>query len=457
MQQKSLTFSKKISTVPSKIHDKDDSSNIGVLYWNQKALDQLTKNSGPLAKSNEYQVHYWALVARIKFSDNSIIDIAFPTCVFNYKQQVSASHIDFELKDVEETSKAFEPVHNVVVNKLLPQLEEVFSTLRVTIEYKQVPLNTMHRHPNGVSSFSGTDLKKDHVKNTGIVFPLKSANETPSFSSIIYNNPVRLIHTEYRIATGDTDNQEGINYKKGKAVTYIKDDISTISEAEQFFGKQPVDQSYIVSKETEFDSFIIDEYLSTIDYEIDTRFVKEENVEKKTYTSTKSFPKNKTKKTQDLVVVYTDEDKTAVKKALKLELKDLADFSKMSYQKIKEHALQLERYYYSDETIGLEEYKELPRKDIVELIMELQDNILTEFNGEDEEDEDIIEWLNSTHENQGFFDFEDLQEEPAYLTNSIALDIKKQALLEAGAKRHMLETASTTVINKWYDELINNS
>ena len=39
----------------------------------------------------------------------------------------------------------------------------------------------------------------------------------------------------------------------------------------------------------------------------------------------------------------------------------------------------------------------------------------------------------------------------------ISLDIKKQTLVSAGAQKHMIETASATVINKWYNELINNS
>ena len=47
---------------PKRIFDKVDKTNIGVLYWNQETLEELTKLSGPLAKSNEYQIHYWSLL-----------------------------------------------------------------------------------------------------------------------------------------------------------------------------------------------------------------------------------------------------------------------------------------------------------------------------------------------------------------------------------------------------------
>ena len=98
----------------------------GILYWNQKTLEQITKLSGPLAKNNEYQVHYWALVARFKFDDDSTMDVAFPTAIFNYKQEVSSAHIDFELSDVNVVSTAIEPVHNVVANKLIEQVRSAF-------------------------------------------------------------------------------------------------------------------------------------------------------------------------------------------------------------------------------------------------------------------------------------------------------------------------------------------
>lgn len=270
----------------TRIFDKKDKGNIGILYWSQETLEKLTELSGPLANSNEYQIHYWALVARQTFEDGSILDIAFPTAIFNYEQEVSGAHIDFELKDVKEVSDAIQPIHNVVTNQLLPQLQELFKA--VAVEFLSVPMNTMHRHPTGVASFSGTDLKKDHLKDTGIVFPLQKANETPSFSSIIYNNPVRMIHSEYRIATGNTEEESGIHYREGRCATYVKGQIEPASIAERFLGIASKDTTHLVTKDPELAKISLEDMLSRINYEPNTQFVKKENLKKKTYTYYKS-------------------------------------------------------------------------------------------------------------------------------------------------------------------------
>jgi hypothetical protein len=296
-----------VTPAVTRIFDKKDKSNIGILYWNQETLEKLTELSGPLATANEYQIHYWSLVARQTFDDGSILDIAFPTAIFNYEQEVSGAHIDFELKDVKEVSDAIQPIHNVVTNQLLPQLQAIFKD--VSVEFLSVPMNTMHRHPTGVASFSGTDLKKNHLKDTGIVFPLQSANETPSFSSIIYNNPVKMVHSEYRIATGNTEDKDGIKYREGRCATYVKGQIAPRSIAEKFIGIAAKDTTHLVTKDAELAKISLEDMLNSINYEPNTQFVKKENLKKKTYTYYNSgtvVGKNKTFSTVESVLTYSE-------------------------------------------------------------------------------------------------------------------------------------------------------
>lgn len=265
-----------------------DLKNLGIHYWTEEAITAIAKNSGPLASHNEFQVHYWALVARYRLKDGSIIDYCFPTVFFNYPQQVTSAHIDFELKDVSEKSQALEPVHTGIVNSiLLPQLKAFQESNNITFtEILSVAMNTLHRHPTGVASFSGTDLHKNHKTDTGIVFPLKTANVTPSFSSIIYNNPAKLVRTEYRIATGNTEHADGITYKKGRCFAYVKGSVTHTSDVEKLLGIEDFNNSYTFSDQCPELPEVLKLLLNEIDYQPSVEFVDAVNVEAKSYYHT---------------------------------------------------------------------------------------------------------------------------------------------------------------------------
>lgn len=472
-----ITYNDLFTKKEKRIHDTYDKRNIGVLFWNQSTLEELTKLSGPLATANEYQIHYWSLVARQKFSDGSILDIAFPTTIFNYAQEVSGAHIDFELKDVKEVSDAIKPVHNMVTNKLLPQLQELFKNANV--EFIEVPMNTMHRHPTGVASFSGTDLKQDHEENTGIVFPLQSANEDPSFSSIIYNNPVKMVHSEYRIATGNTEDIKGINYREGRCITYVKGSTTIPSGAEQAIGIKAVDTSYVVTKDNELKELDLQELLSSITYEPNTQFVKAENLKKKTYT-TYSYYNNKSakkdekpKKTADLfkktsdepTLKFTVEERSYIKQATELTFKDFVQMQTMAVHILKLHCLELERYYYSDESLTMKEYDKYTKTDLIDHALELQDHIIDELVGsptyihDQEEIEDDIENI-PTVTNEDYMEFMGIlyeDESEYYYTygheNNKTFEQKIKELAETGMKKEVLNTASVDNINRWHSDL----
>lgn len=430
-----------IKTTP-KIFDETNTDNVGILYWKQETLEAFTKKSGPLAKSNEFQIHYWALVARITFDDSSIVDIAFPTVIFNYKQEVTSGHIDFELKDVSAMSKALQPVHNVVVNKnnLKEQIKSKLSLLSKNIEFISVPMNTLHRHPTGVSSFSSTDLGKSHTYNTGVVFPLKTGNKTPSFSSIIYNNPVKLIHTEYRVASGNVE-EKGIQYSKGRSATFVQDSVSTVSSAEQWFEVKPKDRSYVVTKDSEISTEGIISILKTINYEPSTDFVKEENLIQKVYqtsyfSTTKKYNK---KKDNSLSLSYDPNTVKNIKAELKLDIIRALDLEKMHDNYLKTHCLKLEQHYYTDATLTLEEYKDLKKKDLIELALELQDLVIYEFENDSTVDTFDDTWYDMFHD--------DLD------TNPVLMSTKREELIKLGADVVTINSASEDTINKWYTEM----
>ena len=57
------------------IQTKTSNSNLGVILLDLETMQEIKTNSGELAKANEYQTHFWALVVRATGTDKSIIDI----------------------------------------------------------------------------------------------------------------------------------------------------------------------------------------------------------------------------------------------------------------------------------------------------------------------------------------------------------------------------------------------
>jgi hypothetical protein len=428
-----------IKPTVKKIKDYEAPNNVGILYWHQDTLDKIAELSGPLAVSNEFQIHYWALVIRFKFPDDSIIDVALPTVIYNYDQEVSPAHIDFELKDVNAVSEVSQPLHNVVVNKLLATTS--LDLAEATIEYLSVPLNTMHRHPTGVSSFSGTDLRKDHLTDTGIVFPLKTASLTPSFSSIIYNNPVSLVHTEYRIADGNVDTDEGISYYEGGCITYVKANDIVPSTALSLCGKVTTVGTKVVTRDNVKLPQVIEDFLSTLDYTPSTDLIKADHVTKKTYavstslTSDYKWPKSSTAPSTPYTEAYSSiffsndvEVIDMINKDSGLNLKTIKQINEMSLPELQAHAYKIERYYYVDDgSIELDFYKAMPKDDLIETIVDTQENIISEYN----------------------------IEEPAYMTTNdlIPKDDKIRMLMLCGIRHNDIEKATDEEIDLWYDEV----
>ena len=188
-------------------------------------------------------MHYWMLVFRHQFSDGGFFDIAIPTCYYNYEQFVTSAHIDFEMSDVSEISAKLAPLHNMITNQIMsssfPQaLSDLF---QLQFEPLSVDVGTLHRHPGSSHSqrFSGTDLDANST-NHGIVFPLKSGINKPSFSGIlaIDAGECNVAHYEYRLVNGSYDTSD-LSYVKGRCIALTLNDTyvpPVISDLEKFFG-----------------------------------------------------------------------------------------------------------------------------------------------------------------------------------------------------------------------------
>jgi len=200
-------------------------------------------------------VHYWALVLTFKQKNVSLY-IELPLVIYNYKQEITSGHIDFDLKDVNAISDEtkdlamYKSMEAVEQNQnWISDLEGIFGK----VKYELTQKNNIHRHPGGRNqSFSSTDLKTTIGDNIGIVYPIEGVNkDTPIFSSImaLQDHKCYLAHSEIRVISGSVD-EGNLLYKKGNCFTIVKgksnEDITEI-ERLLFGDKYGIEEPYIVN------------------------------------------------------------------------------------------------------------------------------------------------------------------------------------------------------------------
>lgn len=261
----------------------------GILYTTKRMIENITNNSGTLAKSNEYQVHWEGITFRLSKGDN-FLDITVPTVVYNYPQEVSASTIEFDLKDVLTTREAIKPLVDVKAKEVMAifykPLIEYATSLGLTVSAITNAMSNIHRHPGGLSSFSGTDYDTN-PDNPGIVFPLKSANMASIYSSIIIHKdtPV-LTHTEYRVANSKNS---VITYYKGSCLTFCKGYTVDVPEVyNTFLTTTTTVPSTTLNDGDTFKSELVKPILDLFEnnnYEPDTQCVVASNLKAKTYSA----------------------------------------------------------------------------------------------------------------------------------------------------------------------------
>lgn len=381
----------------AKIKETTSKANHGIILISQQAMQSIFENSGPLAKGCEFQTHYWFLNLRYRAADNSILDIAIPTVYFNYNQVVSGAHIDFEMKDVSETSKKLLPVHNMFVNKLMSaniiqSLENVF--LSAKFEAMSVDIGSIHKHPGSSSrqAFSGTDLDKSPTDH-GVVYPLGTASDDkPNFAGIMAldGSTCNVAHYEYRTANGTLGTD--LHYVKGRCLAImINDKPDTRSDIEKMF-YTPTPYAVKESSSIIPDSVtaqLVDVFRS-LDFLPFTDAVRPENLVQKTYVQptldwTKMhatmhpFGKAQTPAVQPSLFDTKDEP----------TIYDDKKVQRMSKPELVAHLKALDDFYYEGEII--DDYEEFNRSELIEAVTELQALIV--LDAQEEEDDipfDII-------------------------------------------------------------------
>jgi len=141
-----------------KIVDRNGSDFFGILFWDRKWIEKIQELSGmDGAYRTEWQFHYWALVGRT-IVDTQILDVALPLVAFNYPQEVGGASVEFDLKDVQEMSEVTREVAELKAQSIMDSdfMKTLEKELHIS-EWNLVSFNSIHAHPTGVNSFSGTD------------------------------------------------------------------------------------------------------------------------------------------------------------------------------------------------------------------------------------------------------------------------------------------------------------
>ena len=275
------TYTKKYEVKDVKV-----STLFGISYFNQKDIDEFFKKSGKHAEDNEFQCHYTALTGIAKV-DTQVLLVNIPLVYFNYPQTVSTASVKFELKEVSDKSNELNEYASLLAqdcmkSAFIKQIEQIFPD----IEWVVSPLNTIHRHPGRMASFSGTDYDKDPT-NPGICFPLSQASGSPSFSSIVCkeNGTMKIVHTECRLANGSVAEQN-MTYYHGRNYTYVEGYMNEPSLLEKLFNvndNNSVPDYFTVDKCTSSDDLM--KICQMISYKGCTENINPEHVKKEAYHS----------------------------------------------------------------------------------------------------------------------------------------------------------------------------
>ena len=138
----------------TKVKDSFSNNIIGISFVKSEALQRIFKASGSLAVANEFQCHYSAFVITYQ-SEEQTVYIEFPLIYFNYPQEVTPAHINFDLPDVQDISSQLEPVAQLKAQQfvtdnqsILNQLDDMFMDKEITRSYSISLLNSNHKHPS---------------------------------------------------------------------------------------------------------------------------------------------------------------------------------------------------------------------------------------------------------------------------------------------------------------------
>ena len=196
--------------------DFEDRSKLSLVLYTQSWLEAIKDECLEQAKASEFQIGYRALVVRM-INHNSEFLITIPTATYNFPQEVTGAHIDYELLDVTKHAEMASPHSMEKVATLLKDmpilthLEAMSQDKGYEYTVKEINCGSMHRHP-GDFGFSQTDYDKD-PEHPGVVYRMGNVEDHPQTDSVMYfghGAKPKIVVTETRIVNVKPHEDGGI-------------------------------------------------------------------------------------------------------------------------------------------------------------------------------------------------------------------------------------------------------
>lgn len=209
--------------------DTKDTSKLSIVLMRQSVLNAISAICQPVAGASEFQVHYRALIMRIKNTQNELI-INIPTVFYNFKQTVAGASVDYHLDDIDNEAEAVRPISDKIVKDIfkdmpiLLALKEMYGD-SAEVTFSEVNSGSIHRHP-GRFGFSATDYTKT-PSNPGVIYREAQATDKVHTDSVIYLGARTEIYTtETRILNiAPKDNGVEGTYCQLPTTTFLLNDL----------------------------------------------------------------------------------------------------------------------------------------------------------------------------------------------------------------------------------------
>jgi len=234
-----------------------DERHLNIVLFKNKDLKEIVEKCLPEADGSEFQFHY--IAAQIKgYKGGKEFIVTIPLLYFNFNQEVSSAHVDFDLAEIKELVEKYRPAAEKLFNAQWNIFKPIYDFIsKISDEVKIIvdEIGSVHRHP-GDFSFSATDLKYDPNK-PGVVYRTLEAHDYAQVDSVIYiyhnHQDFKLVTTQTRLfnttavdpndeskgATGSIDEVPTIEIIVGKESTEsfeIHKSLTTLIN--QFLGKE---------------------------------------------------------------------------------------------------------------------------------------------------------------------------------------------------------------------------
>lgn len=218
-------------TVLTRPTDAKDMTKLSIVVMRQSVLDKLSRACVPVAGGSEFQIHYRALVARLKTEHSELI-FTFPTAYYNFDQKVSTGSVEYSMADVNKIAEITREASSAKATEIFAS--PIISALHAMgAEIYESNSGSIHRHP-GDFSFSSVDLDKD-PEEPGVIYRQKEAKDFVQTDSVIYIPTIgttKVVTTETRSVNVSPAADGGISgtYTQIPTYSYIIQDSESVGD-----------------------------------------------------------------------------------------------------------------------------------------------------------------------------------------------------------------------------------